>query len=232
MPSPEGSEPAGQYSQPGSESSPKNSQYSLDLGPRHDDPFREPAVRETPVERESDDAIRVGASLGVEQRTFELSTSLVGLYAGFSLERAVLGLSLLRGEAQTGLGTITSMLGNLSFGYQVAQVANGRWTLAVTPRLGVGSVLATSRAVPGARSRSASEIYGDAAARILVGAGLWSHLHLVLLSEAGYARGMVVTADGDPQADYPGVFLGVALAASFTTPAFQSGPPQRVAPDR
>jgi hypothetical protein len=198
---------------------------SLDLGPRHDNPFREPAVTATPVA--TDDAMRLEGSVGVEQRTFDLRTSLVGLHAAFSLERAVLGASLLRGEVSTNLGSITSMLGNLTLGYRVAEVINGRWTLAVSPRVGAGSVLATSTANPGVHEASASRVYGDIAARVMVGAGLWRYLHLMLLSEAGFARGLILTADEKPVAEYDGIFLGVALLGAFRTPAFDADLPAR-----
>lgn len=209
----------------------KQSAKTLDLGPSHDDPFREPAVTATPVTTADDDTTRIGVSVGVEQRTFDLRTSLVGLHASFSLDRMVLGASLLRGQVSVKQGTITSMLGNLTVGYRVAEVINGRWTLAVSPRLGAGSVVATSSAVPGVSDGSASDVYGDVAARVMVGTGLWKYFHLTLLSEAGYARGMIPTADGEPAAEYAGVFLGVALLGSFRTPPFDTDlPPRRVTP--
>jgi hypothetical protein len=125
------------------------------------------------------------------------------------------------------------MLGNLAVGYRVAEVMNGRWTLAVSPRIGAGSVVATGSANSGAADGSASRVYADVAARVMVGTGLWRYLHLMLLSEAGFARGMVVTVDKKPEAEYAGVFLGVTLLGAFRTPAFDEDlPPRRVTPQQ
>src|SRR5690606_35576643 len=66
---------------------------SLDLGPEVDSGLRgEPAitVRDVPPEPQPDPGVHLMGHFGVEQRTFRLSTSLVGLSAGFSLERAEL----------------------------------------------------------------------------------------------------------------------------------------------
>src|SRR5690606_14657547 len=95
---------------------------SLDLGPEVDSGLRgEPAitVRDVPPEPQPDPGVHLMGHFGVEQRTFRLSTSLVGLSAGFSLERAELGASLLRGEATSPNDeTLSIVVGNLGLGYR------------------------------------------------------------------------------------------------------------------
>lgn len=195
---------------------------SLDLGPEVDNAFRgDPPVtiRDTPPEPEPDPGVHLMAMFGVEQRTFRLSNSLVGLNAGFSLERAELGASLLRGDATTTEDQSTTLVvGNLALGYRVAEVTNGRWTAAVIPRVGFGNLVATgstSYAVNEPGTGTASELYGDVAARVSVNARLWSRLGLTLNSEAGYGRGLVAIVDGQSTGDLTGLFLGVELLGSL-----------------
>lgn len=196
---------------------------SLDLGPEVDNAFRgDPPVtiRDTPPEQQQPDpGVHLVASFGVEQRTFRLSTSLVGLNAGFSLERAELGASLLRGDATTAEDESTTLVvGNLALGYRVAEVTNGRWTAAVIPRVGFGNLVATgttSYDVGEPGTGTASELYGDVAARVSVNARLWSRLGLTLNSEAGYGRGLVAIVDGQSTSELTGLFLGVELLGSL-----------------
>lgn len=190
---------------------------SLDLGPEVDNAFRgEPSVtvRDVTTESEPEQGVHLMAHLGGEQRTFRLSTSLVGLNAGFSLERAELGASLLRGEATSSKDeTLTTVVGNLALGYRVAEVTNGRWTASVMPRVGLGNlvVAAPSDSETGG---AGTELYGDLAARVSVNARLWSRLSLTLNSEAGYGRGLVPILEGPATSAYTGLFLGVALLGS------------------
>lgn len=208
---------------------------TLDLGPEVDNAFREPpiTIRDTPVEPEEDPGERLQASLGAEQRTFKLSDPLVGLAGGFGLDRAELGVSLLRGDFNTSTAdTMNIILANVALGYRAAEVTNARWTASVVPRIGFGNLVATvERATDDpdstgnpeppageyqARSGGTSaEFYGDLAARISVNARLWSMLGLTLHSEAGYGRGFVSLKKGEPTHHYTGLFLGVALVASF-----------------
>lgn len=192
---------------------------SLDLGPEVDNAFRgEPpvTVRDVPPEPEPDPGVHLMAHFGVEQRTFRLSTSLVGLNAGFSLERAELGASLLRGETTSSNDeTLTTVVGNLGLAYRVAEVTNGRWTASVMPRVGFGNlVVAAPSDEETGDSSTTTELYGDVAARVSVNARLWSRLSLTLNSEAGYGRGLVAIVDGPPTSGYTGLFLGVALVGS------------------
>ncbi len=190
---------------------------SLDLGPDVDNAFRERPVRikDTPVEPEEDPGVHLLAMVGVQQRTFRLANTLVGLDAGFSLEQAELGANLLRGSVGDPKDGVSAVLGNLSLGYRVAEVTNGRWTASVTPRVGLGNIVATRGTAEQGRSSTASEIYGDVAARISVNARIWSRIGITLNSEAGYGRGFVAIADGRTTADYTGLFLGVALLGSM-----------------
>lgn len=192
---------------------------SLDLGPEVDNAFRgEPAVtvRDVPPESAPDQGAYLMGNFGVEQRTFRLSTSLVGLNAGFSLERAELGASLLRGEATNPANeTLTTIVGNLALGYRVAEVTNGRWTASVSPRVGFGNlVVAAPPDEEAGEAGTTTELYGDVAARVSVNARLWSRLGLTLNSEAGYGRGLVPIFDGPATHRYTGLFLGVALLGS------------------
>jgi len=193
---------------------------SLDLGPEVDNAFREPPVplvQDKPVEPTEPPGVHVLAMFGFEQRTFRLSTSLVGLNAGFSLEQAELGASLLRGTVQTSpTSDVTVVVGNLALGYRVADVTNGRWTASVTPRVGIGN-LVTTAGPDGteAEEEGASEIYGDVAVRISVNARLWSRLGVTLHSEAGYGGGVIPIVDGPSTHDHTGLFLGVALNGSL-----------------
>lgn len=192
---------------------------SLDLGPEVDNAFRgEPpvTVRDVPPEPEPDQGVYLMGNFGVEQRTFRLSTSLVGLNAGFSLERAELGASLLRGQATSPADeTLTTVVGNLALGYRVAEVTNGRWTASVTPRFGFGNlVVAAPPDEESGEAGTTTELYGDVAARVSVNARLWSRLGLTLNSEAGYGRGLLPIVDGPTTHRYTGLFLGVALLGS------------------
>ncbi len=188
---------------------------SLDLGPEVDNAFRgEPAVtvRDAPPEPQPDAGVHLMAHFGVEQRTFRLSTSLVGLNAGFSLGGAELGASLLRGDLTPSQEqTYTMVVGNLGLGYRVAEVTNGRWTASVMPRVGFGTLVVATHSV---EENDASQLYGDVAARVSVNARVWSRLSLTLNSEAGYGRGLLSTVDGVPTNGYTGLFLGVALVGS------------------
>jgi len=191
---------------------------SLDLGPEVDNAFREPPVtmiQDQPVEPEPDPGVHLLAVFGVEQRTFKLSTALVGLDAGFSLERAELGASLLRGSADTQAGEVNAVVGNLALGYRVAEVTNGRWTASVIPRVGLGNMVATSSPTEEGDANTASEVYADVAARVSVNALLWSRLGFTLNSEAGYGKGWLAIVDGPATTDFTGLFLGVALMASL-----------------
>ena len=193
---------------------------SLDLGPEVDNAFRgEPpvTVRDVPPEPEPDQGVYLMGNFGVEQRTFRLSTSLVGLNAGFSLERAELGASLLRGQATSPADeTLTTVVGNLALGYRVAEVTNGRWTASVTPRFGFGNlVVAAPPDEESGEAGTTTELYGDVAARVSVNARLWSRLGLTLNSEAGYGRGLLPIVDGPATHRYTGLFLGVALLGSM-----------------
>lgn len=212
---------------------------SLDLGPEVDSGLRgEPAitVRDVPPEPQPDPGVHLMGHFGVEQRTFRLSTSLVGLSAGFSLERAELGASLLRGEATSPNDeTLSIVVGNLGLGYRVAEVTNGRWTASVMPRVGFGNlvVAAPSDAATG-EGRNASELYGDLAVRVAVNARVWSRLSLTLNSEAGYGRGLVAIVHGMATNDYTGLFLGVALLGSVDFGARKNPrvwPPVRSVPE-
>jgi len=153
--------------------------------------------------------------VGLAQRTFRLSTSMVGLDAGFLLERTEIGATLLRGGQDNQAGDeVTTVLGNVALGYRAAEVTNGRWTASVMPRFGVGSLLVTTKPEDGAGTSSA-DVYGDVAARVSVNALLWSVVGLTLNSEAGYGRGLVPIAQGaSGTEEYTGLFLGVALLAS------------------
>jgi len=188
---------------------------SLDLGPDVDDAFRgEPPVtiRDTPLDPPPDPGVHLMAHFGVEQRTFKLSTSLTGLNAAFSLERAELGASLLRGDVvEESEKTISAVVGNVALGYRVAEVTNGRWTASVMPRVGFGNLVA----VPSDQLGTTSELYGDVAARVSVNARLWSRVGLTLNSEAGYGRGLVSISGDESTSGYMGAFLGVALLGSL-----------------
>ena len=209
---------------------------SLDLGPDVDDAFRgEPPVtiRDTPPDPPPDPGVHLMAHFGVEQRTFKLSTSLTGLNAGFSLERAELGASLVRGDVTEGGASdetddpLTVVVGNVALGYRVAEVTNGRWTASVMPRVGFGSLVLTVPSDDGTQG-SSSELYGDIAARVSVNARLWSRVGLTLNSEAGYGRGLSI-ADGPSTSAYMGAFLGVALLGSldFSSKKARLWPPVR-----
>ena len=190
---------------------------SLDLGPEVDNAFREPPlplVQDKPVEPQEPPGVHLLAMFGFEQRTFRLSTSLVGLDAGFSLEQAELGASLLRGTVQTSpTSKVTAVVGNLALGYRVADVTNGRWTASVTPRVGIGNLVTTVESE--ADDEGSSEIYGDVAVRISVNARLWSRLGVTLNSEAGYGGGVIPIVDGPSTREHTGLFLGVALNGSL-----------------
>jgi len=217
---------------------------SLDLGPEVDNAFRgEPPVtiRDVPPpEPPPDPGVYLMGHLGVEQRTFRLSNSLTGLSAGFTLERAELGASLLRGEPTSPSDRqLTEVVANLALGYRVAEVTNGRWTAAITPRVGFGNLNLTA---PGnvetnEAASSATDLYGDIAARVSVHARLWSRLGLTLNSEAGYGRGLVSIAGGPggpPTNDYTGLFLGVALLGSVDVGSPKNSrvwPPVRTEPE-
>ena len=208
---------------------------SLDLGPDVDNAFRgEPPVtiRDTPPDPPPDPGVHLMAHFGVEQRTFKLSTSLTGLNAGFSLGRAELGASLLRGDVVDAKdNTRTVVVGSVALGYRVAEVTNGRWTAAVMPRVGFGSLVVAvpSNAGTDGTQGSTSELYGDIAARVSVNARLWSRVGLTLNSEAGYGRGLVPIADGPSTSGYMGAFLGVALLGSldFSSKKARLWPPVR-----
>ena len=214
---------------------------SLDLGPEVDNAFRgEPAVtiRDVPPpEPAPDPGVHLMGHLGVEQRTFRLSNSLTGLSAGFTLERAELGASLLRGAPTSPTDRdLTEVVANLALGYRVAEVTNGRWTASITPRVGFGNLVLTAPADPDSRqpASSATDLYGDIAARVSVHARLWSRLGLTLNSEAGYGRGLVSIADGPPTSDYTGLFLGVALLGSVDVGSRKNSrvwPPVRTEPE-
>lgn len=213
---------------------------SLDLGPEVDNAFRgEPPVtiRDVPPpEPAPDPGVYLMGHLGVEQRTFRLSTSLTGLSAGFTLDRAELGASLLRGEPGPEDRKLTEVVANLALGYRVAEVTNGRWTAAITPRVGFGNLVLTAPADPDSRqpASSATDLYGDIAARVSVHARLWSRLGLTLNSEAGYGRGLVSIANGPPTNDYTGLFLGVALLGSVDVGSRKNSrvwPPVRTEPE-
>lgn len=214
---------------------------SLDLGPEVDNAFRgEPPVtiRDVPPpEPPPDPGVYLMGHLGVEQRTFRLSNSLTGLSAGFTLERAELGASLLRGEPTSPYNRkLTEIVANLALGYRVAEVTNGRWTASITPRVGFGNLNLTAPANAEANqdASSATDLYGDVAARVSVHARLWSRLGLTLNSEAGYGRGLVPVADGPPTNDYTGLFLGVALLGSVDVGSPKNSrvwPPVRTEPE-
>lgn len=203
---------------------------SLDLGPDVDDAFRgEPPVtiRDTPPDPPPDPGVHLMAHFGVEQRTFKLSTSVTGLNAAFSLERAELGASLLRGDVlDQSETTLTAVVGNLALGYRVAEVTNGRWTASVMPRVGFGNLVV---AVPPDQVGTTSELYGDIAARVSVNARLWSRVGLTLNSEAGYGRGLVSITEGRSTSAYMGAFIGVALLGSldFSSKKARLWPPVR-----
>jgi hypothetical protein len=192
---------------------------SLDLGPIVDDAFRAPPViiQTSPEEPAEETGVRLLVMAGVEQRTFRLAMPMNGLDAGFSLNKAELGVSLLRGDVETSNGEeLTTVVGNMAVGYRVAEVTNGRWTASVLPRFGIGSLVATTQPIGADQQKgTASELYGDVAARISVNALLWSRIGVTLNSEAGYGRGLFRIVQGRSTAPYTGLFLGVALLASL-----------------
>ncbi|WP_394835178.1 hypothetical protein LVJ94_52635 [Pendulispora rubella] len=145
-----------------------------------------------------------------EGRVFLVApTALFGASLGGRFHRVRGGIALLRGSAGDALGRTDLTLVYGSLGFEVWRLSAGRFEFVLAPRASAGVIAADATANARATGRSSREPYLDAAlgfeARVRIGDVAWATFD----ADAGYARGLIATADQRVVARPDGLFVGL-----------------------
>ncbi|WP_394845715.1 hypothetical protein LZC95_52885 [Pendulispora brunnea] len=143
-------------------------------------------------------------------------TALFGASLGGRFHRVRGALGLLRGAADDRLGRTDLTLVYGSLGFEVWRLSAGRFEFVAVPRAGAGVIAADATANARSTGQSSREPYLDGAlgleARVRIGDVAWATFD----ADAGYARGLVATADqrvvARPDGFFVGLRAGIAIA--------------------